>query len=208
MCLALLGKGDVLYWQLTDEARVDGDLIQDYLVPYPSTEDSWPAARIKLVTVDGYSKILPIDFGDGVSEDGYLGAELFDWDSGWGTGRPTGWQSETGYNTILRIQDEITGDTTTIDYPPEVMEALFIMELGYNEPNSVGDYVWKTLAESTPEIYKELVNEHMYRPGDVNTPSATPWTPMVFHTVPEPTTFLLLLLGFGILALRRKNGNS
>ena len=48
----------------------------------------------------------------------------------------------------------------------------------------------------------------MYPTFDLN-PPVTDWMPLNFHTIPEPTTFLLLLLllGFGILALRRKNGN-
>lgn len=47
----------------------------------------------------------------------------------------------------------------------------------------------------------------MYPTFDLN-PPVTDWMPLNFHTIPEPATFLLLLLGFGILALRRKNGNS
>ena len=58
MCLALLGRGDILYWQVTDSTTVDGDLIQQYLVPYPSTEDNWPAARVKLVSSDGTSSTI------------------------------------------------------------------------------------------------------------------------------------------------------
>ena len=209
MCLALLGKGDILLWQVTDSTTVDGDLIQHYLVPYPSTEDNWPAARVKLVSIDGSSRILKYwgedEYGNKVEWDGDWGAELMDIGGYWGTGNPTGNQSETGYNTIHRIQDP-----SSPNYPPEVMEALFIMELGYNSwddnAGEAGDYVWQTLAQSAPEKYEDLISQHMYAPGDIAPLIATPWSPN-FYSVPEPTTFLLLLLGFGILALRRNNGN-
>lgn len=85
-----------------------------------------------------------------------------------------------------------------LDVPPEVLEAMFIMELGYNEWNDdAGDYVWKTLAESAPELYKDLVKDYMYASGDVAPLTAIPWTPD-FHTVgsvPEPSTSLLCLIG-------------
>ena len=45
-----------------DLPDVDIDPDETEIFTYPSTDDSWPAARVKLVTVDGSSKILPIYF--------------------------------------------------------------------------------------------------------------------------------------------------
>ena len=77
-CLAFFtGSGDVLLWQVNENTKVDGGDIQLFLVPYPSTDDSWPAARVKLVNGSS-STILPIYFGNGVWEDGYWGAAFGD----------------------------------------------------------------------------------------------------------------------------------
>lgn len=206
--ISFIGMGDVLMWEVTDSTKVDNGSIQQFLVPYPSTDDSWPAARVKLVSSDGSSStILKIYFGDGVWEDGDWGMELADYGNGWGTGVPTGNQSETGFNTINRIQDIIHGDV--LDVPPEVLEALFVMELGYNSwDESVGDYVWKTIASSAPELYKDLVREYMYASGDVAPSTTKNWNPD-FYTmnppiVPEPSTGFLFLIGSSLLALKRK----
>ena len=105
--LSFISASDILMWQVDESTKVDGSSIQQFLVPYPSDDDHFPAARVKVV--DGStSKILKIWYdnpNDPPSrwEDGDLGIEPGDWGSGrW----ETGWvQSETGYNTIGRIQD-------------------------------------------------------------------------------------------------------
>lgn len=204
ICLSFLafltGSGDVIYWQVNENTTVDRGNIQQFLDPYPSTDDSWPAVRVKLVTVDGSSKILPIYFGDGEWEDGYWGAEIADWYGGWGTGVPIGNQSETGFHTIHRVQDP-----SAPEYPPEVMEAVFIMELGYNEwSDTAEDYVWKTLAESEPELYKDLVSRYMYETGNIGPGPYHSWSPNFRTTVPEPSTTLLTMIGLGLIGLMRK----
>lgn len=213
LCMfSFVGMGDVLMWEVTDSTKVDNGSIQQFLVPYPSTDDSWPAARVKLVSSDGSSSTILkiwISDEDGVYswQDGDWGMEIADWESGWGTGVPTGNQSETGYNTIQTIQQQINGET--LIYPPEVMEALMIMELGYNSwDESVGDYVWQTIASSAPELYKDLIREHMYASGDVAPPTTKKWNPD-FYTmnppvIPEPSTGLLFLVGASFLALKRR----
>ena len=58
-CFAFLtGSGDVLLWQIDENTTVDSSSIQQFLVPYPSTDDSWPAARVKLVSSDGSSSTI------------------------------------------------------------------------------------------------------------------------------------------------------
>lgn len=195
----LNGSGDVLLWQVDENTKVDGGDIQLFLVPYPSDNDHFPAARVKLVSSDGSSSTILKVIGMEEQPE-YWGIEPWDTGSGyWETGIC---QSQTGYNTITSIQDQLNGIISS--YPPEVMDALFIMELGYNEWNDdAGDYVWRTLAESAPELYRELVGRHMYASGDIAPPTMVPWSPD-FHTVPEPSTSLLCLLGTSLLMLRRK----
>ena len=209
--ISLFGYGDVLCWQVNENTNVDGISIRQFLVPYPSTDDAWSAARVKLVSSDGTSStILKIWYDNPDDppsrwEDGDWGVEPCDTGSGyWETGIV---QSDTGYHTIGTIQGALHGETPS--YPPEVMESLFIMELGYNEWNDgVGDYVWKTLAESAPELYRDLVYTYMYESGDIRPSPDHVWTPN-FYTTPEPSTFLLCIIGFGLLLLKRKtNGES
>lgn len=132
--LPFMGASDILRWQVNENTTVDGISIQQFLVPYPSDDDHFPAARVKLVSSDGTSStILRIYFGDGIWEDGELGMELSDPGSGhWGAGAPTGMNSETGHNTIRRAQDMFSPNPPSLENNPDVMEALFVMELGYN----------------------------------------------------------------------------
>lgn len=205
LLIPLYGISDILRWQVNENTTVDGGDIQLFLIPYPSDDDHFPAARVKLVSSDGTSSTILKIWGEDpdthlpVEWDGDWGMEIADWEGGWGTGTPTGNQSETGYNTIHRIQDP-----SSPNYPPEVMEALFIMELGYNSwDESVGDYVWQTLAQSAPELYKDLVNQYMYASGDIAPSGYTSWSPN-FYSVPEPSAFLLALVGASLLLLKRK----
>lgn len=210
MALLLLSfsvMGDVLLWMVDENTTVDGNPIQQFLVEYPSDDDNWPAARVKLVSSDGTtSRILRIYFGEGIEEDGDWGAELMDSGNGWGAGAPRGLQSRTGYNTIGTIQGQLSGDIPS--YPPEVLEALLIMELGYNSwDDDVGDYVWRTLAESSPETYADL-RQHMYAESDIGPSSPDPWSPDFYTTVPEPSISILVIVGFSVLALRRETWTS
>lgn len=198
---------DILLWQVNDSATVDGTPIQDFLVQYPETDDAWSAVRVRLTLPNqSTSTILDINFGDGIWEDGYWGVWLGDTGNGWGAGVPTGNQSRTGYKTMSTIQEIIDSNGVTID-SGEVLEALFVMELGYNTwDDGVGDYLWTTLAETNPELYSELRSRYMYESSDVAPPVITPWTPIQFYThppVPEPSAVLLMLIGAGILGLKR-----
>lgn len=215
ICLAFLvfltGSGDILYWQVNENTTVDGGDIQEFLEPYPSDSSDdylfFPAARVRMVSSDGSSSsILPIlipEYDGNPSEwvAGDIGVEPGNWGSGyWETGLV---QSETGFNTINRIQDIIHGDV--LDVPPEVLESMFIMELGYNEWNeSADDYVWKTLAESKPELYKDLVSRYMFAPGNIAPGPDHIWTPNFRTTVPEPSSILLCMIGARLLGLRRR----
>lgn len=213
LCIMLpfIGLGDVLLWSVNESTRVDGGDIQQFLVPYPEDDDHFSAARVKLVSNNGTSStILKIYAPD---EEGIWGWQDGDWgvwltDNGNGQWGAEWNQSETGYNTINPIQNQLNGDI--MSYPPEILDALFIMELGYNEwddnaNNGAGDYVWRTLAQSAPELYRDLVIQHMYASGDIAPPGYTPWSPDFYtNSVPEPSSTLLVLIGFSVLGLKRK----
>ena len=203
ICLAFLtGSGDVLYWQVDENTTVDGGDIQEFLEPYPSSDDYFPAVRVKLI-YGSSSKILSVRGYEDWPE--YWGVEPMESPGGhgWGIGIPVPVQSQTGYNTISTVMDEF--GNIVPDYPPDVLEALFIMELGYNEWNEgAEDYVWRTLAESAPELYKNLINDYMYREGDIRPNPINGWNPNFRTTVPEPSSALLCIIGFGVLMLRRK----
>ena len=73
--ISFCGYGDVLLWQVDESTKVDGSSIQQFLVPYPSDDDHFPAARVKVV--DGStSTILKIYAPD---EDGNWGWQDGDW---------------------------------------------------------------------------------------------------------------------------------
>ena len=108
---------------------------------------------------------------------------------------------------IVGTRDDISMFGTGQAYygTSDYVEMLFQMQVG----NYDGDYNFIPLLYSLGET---VDGKYWYDSGSL-LPQYGEWTPTKFYTinpvvpVPEPTTFLLLLLGFGILALRRKNGN-
>ena len=182
------GEDEVLYWMVTDGATVDNQNIMVFLQDYVVDDDNWNAARVR-VTGGGYESpfYLSVYFGDGYFEDGAYGVELYDNGSGyWGAGVPTGNQSPFGRELFE--------------------ECVFTMELGHNAWDALSDdWSWVTLAESDSVAYSYL-QDYIHKKFDLNPPSTAVWTPMDFHTVPEPNSGVMFLFGAAALALRRKNG--
>lgn len=74
----------------------------------------------------------------------------------------------------------------------------FALELG----NWNSDYtVWNVEAVSDSVAYSDLSG--YISPGGAGSPGYEPWNPGTYN-VPEPTSGLMLLIGFGLMALRRK----
>ncbi len=182
------GEDEVLYWMVTDGATVDNQNIMVFLQDYVVDEDNWNAARVR-VTGGGYESpfYLAVYFGNGEFEDGAFGVELYDNGSGhWGAGVPTGNQSPFGRELLE--------------------ECIFTMELGHNAWDALsGEVSWVTLAESDSLAYAYL-EEYIHERFDLNPPTTGIWTPMDFHTVPEPNSGVMFLFGAAALVLRRKNG--
>ena len=203
--LPFIGMGDVLLWAVDDSATVDGTQIKNWLMasPYVEDDDHWVAARVKLTDANG--TILGIYF-DGYVKDGTLGVEFSNIGGYWGSGVPTGNQSPTGYKTWCTSTED---PATTILDNPAAIEALFIMELGYNAYDpGIDDYVWTTIAQSVPaETYEALRANYMYGEGTLGPHDNKVWIPTDFYTMnppmPEPSSSLLFLVGASLLILKR-----
>lgn len=199
--LAFVGNGDVLYWQITDAAKVDNETIVSFVEPYGTYEEELPsgdmyigynvAARVKVTGGNlSESVYLPLYFGDGISEDGEFGVD-FSPNNGryWGCGVPTGNQSPldgVGYGSEM------------------FMECAFQVELGEITWDEVADTLdWTTIAKSDTFAASQL-SQYIHERFDIAPPNLDIWTPMVFHTIPEPNSGLLLLFGLAPLLLTRK----
>ena len=196
--LAFAGNGDVLYWQVTDEATVDGGNIKAFVEPYGTYEEELPsgdmyigynvAARVKVTGSHLQQSIyLPIY---GLSDDAELGVD-FSPDTGghWGCGVPTGNQSPLD----------------TLGYGSEMfMECAFQVELGEITWDEVADTLdWTTIAKSDTFAASQL-SQYIHERFVLPPPDLDVWTPMNFYIVPEPSSGLLLLFGLALFALKRK----
>ena len=181
---AVWGTDTILLWQVDDAALVDGINIVTFLDDYPDTWDSWPAAR---VLVSGASFADPVVLDVYVPPyDGYPG--------GWESGENGVWLGDVGggyWGTGSYTQSLVPEGAT-------VEGAIFAVELGYNY-----DGVWQTIAVSDPRTFSEL-NRHIYETFDLNPLTSDSWTPTIFHTVPEPEIFLLVLFGLSPVLFNRK----
>ena len=95
---------------------------------------------------------------------------------------------------------EIPMDGAWFALLPESPEGLsFMVELGNWESGA-----WVGIAQSQSYTYAELASHIIHEwSGPDATPAIQPWVAADFQ-VPEPSSGLLLLIGSGLLALRRK----
>ncbi len=117
-----------------------------------------------------------------------------------------GWEANDDVN--LALLDE---DNSAIWQPAELSEdipssAKVRVELGYFDMGaytSTGAISFETLAFSETSLAVLVANGNVSS-GGVTVQSQTPWMPMEYTTIPEPTTALLLVVGIAALALRRR----
>lgn len=194
------GENDVLYWMVDDSATITTDTeggttatigsffanVKSYS-PFEDLntgEGSAFAARIRVTGGDiqeGQDVFLNL-YISGIGEiDGAHGVEFGDGSGYWGAGVPTGNQSPSG------------------NYSSGTPEYSFIVELG----NIDSDDNWTTVATSAAATYSSL-GTYIHEKFDVSPSSLAAWTPTQFTIAPEPSSGLLALMGFAILALRRK----
>lgn len=195
-------ENDVLYWMVDGNATVTtdtesgstatiGDFFKNITKYSPfenlnTGEGSVFAARIRVtgggiqkgqdVFLDLYNADGSVDMGNG-----RYGVDFYDGSGYWGAGVPTGNQSPSG------------------NYSSGTPEYSFIVELG----NIDSDDNWTTVATSAAATYSSL-GTYIHEKFDVAPSSLAAWTPTQFTIAPEPSSGLLALMGFAILALRRK----
>ena len=193
----LTGSGDILWWQVDDTATVDGQSIYSFVSSY-GTEiiDGYDfynvGARVRMTNPDGSTAIIPIAYPD-FPGDRFEYAEFFNGGGANGAGFGTGyWSTQSVLHEVPEYNFELLN------------EAQFLVELGELSYDDVFDIVgWETIAVSDTKFGSEL--RGMIFPGGVSEPADFQWIPTRFHTVPEPSTFLLCLLGAALLMLRRKH---
>ena len=188
--VSFAGENDVLYWMVDDSATVEKEdgtkvSISDYFAdPAVAASGSDFAARIRVTGGDiqeGQDVFLNL-YISGIGEiDGAYGVEFGDGSGYWGAGVPTGNQSPSG------------------NYSAGTPEYSFIVELG----NIDSSDNWTTVATSAAATYSSL-GAYIHEKFDINPSSLAAWTPTQFTIAPEPSSGLLALMGFAILALRRK----
>ncbi len=196
------GENDVLYWMVDDSATITTDTENgatatitigsffENVKSYSPFEDlntgegSAFAARIRVTggnIQEGQDVFLNL-YIPGIGEiDGAYGVEFGNGSGYWGAGVPTGNQSPSG------------------DYSAGTPEYSFVVELGNIDANDN----WTTVATSAAATYSSL-GTYIHEKFDINPSSLAAWTPTEFTIAPEPSSGLLALMGFAILALRRK----
>ena len=194
------GDNDVLYWMVDNNATITTDTESETTAtigsffenvtsysPFENLntgEGSAFAARIRVTGGDiqeGQDVFLNL-YIPGIGEiDGAYGVEFGNGSGYWGAGVPTGNQSPSG------------------NYSAGTPEYSFIVELG----NIDSSDNWTTLATSAAATYSSL-GTYIHEKFDINPSSLAAWTPTQFTIAPEPSSGLLALMGFAILALRRK----
>lgn len=176
-----------------DTARVHYSDGSSQLMPMlvPSDIDSSLAARVRItggdITEDTF---LDLYFTDGENTyrwSGDMGLDFSDPGSGyWGCGSPVGNQSPIS-------------DFSRAEFS-------FMIEIGNYSYDATSDTEsWVTTAQSASLSYSSLVDKgYIYHTFDLNPPTTGIWSPHDFYAVPEPKSWLLMLVGTGFLLLRRK----
>ena len=182
---------DVLYWMVDSSATVEKDgvttSVASFFESYGAPEGSAFAARVRVtggaiqdgqdVFLDLYIPGYGLDVGGGE-----YGVEFSEVGGYWGAGVPTGNQSPSG------------------DYSAGTPEYSFIVELG----NIDSSDNWTTVATSASATYSSL-GDYIHQTFDINPGQIAVWAPTMFTAaVPEPSSGLLTMLGFALLALRRR----
>lgn len=187
-------RGDMLWWTVNGDAMIDGlPSISSFLSIVPDDDLHNPAGRVKL-SGGGLAEPVYLDnlFSDPETDTYYLDE---------GGGYLGVWIGDTGspYYGVEYQQSHFPTELGT--------EMLFSIELGRMDwdDDTYMSGKFEVLAESDKYTY-EMVKDHMYPLSDLN-PPVTDWMPMNYYSVPEPSSSLLLLVGIGLLALRRGHGD-
>lgn len=182
---------ELMYWMVNESATVDGTSISIFLSDYPEDDTHWSAARIKVTGPGIGTRYLDIESPEYGRTSGEEGAWIGD--AGDGYGVSTGnWANQSPF-ALDGIDQEL------------FKEAMVSVELGYITWDEVLDVIdWVTLAETDP-VAKSTLNQYLYERGTLAPEPKWQWVPTEFHTVPEPSTRTLVLVGASLPLLRRKH---
>ena len=88
----------------------------------------------------------------------------------------------------------------TADSDPEHLEIYF--DIGYWDANSAWEFVPLATAVSWVDTIWSM---HSYESGTLLPPGESPWRPVDFYAVPEPSTCMLLAVGMLLMTNKRKH---
>ena len=182
-------EDNVLYWMVGDNATVNGTNIRDFFDNFLASVEGAGNTFAARVRVTGGNLAEPkyldlyISGSDVDQGNGEYGVDFSENGGYWGAGVPTGNQSPFVVDGL---------DVGSAEYS-------FAVELG----NFDSSYNWTTIAESASVAYNAL-GAYTHETFDMNPSSLAVWTMDTFTEVPEPSSGLLLLIGGGLMALRRR----
>jgi hypothetical protein len=207
-CLAFLTvSGDILYWQVDENATVDTEpntTLYSYLgnLPYSTwSEDAETyteyLAQVVVVNNNGQTvAILPAGWSTGETNP-YSGNPMWQFD-------PDVTVVEIGHPDAGYVGSAWNVSQLYHDMLEEYLFQVQILQDSSGTDNIIlfSDYV---------RGLDLMDDKHTYIEGTLNPPIETPWVPGVYHivppslpSVPEPSSALLCIIGFGMLMLRRK----
>lgn len=182
LALITLGNDSVLWWQIDGNTAVGNTLLKNYDISEGSDGTYCPvirgeevyAARVRVVDGD----YLFIYDGEGNLTD-FSTTELY--------GPASGLVPPTTEVKAVEL-----GNYASSQYS-------FIIEIGnFNQHNE-----WTAVAATEAVGYNFLQTGGYLSTGGIYTQAQNFWAPTTMN-IPEPTTGLLMLIGTGLLALRRK----
>ena len=189
----------LLYWQVRDDARIDGVLLDDYTSWYARLYNNFDYGYNDSGRIAGARAVFFDASGNGPST-----MYLSEYDG-------TRWTDTAFTDTFIdndKMQVVGTGGGMyshfTVITPDSPSSLSFAIELGNWENGE-----WVTLATSSTMSYNDLTvldadGYHILNMADsIDLYNFQPWAPAAFG-VPEPSSGLLVLIGAGLLALRRR----